>query len=433
MVRHHHRGSHQLRLAQPLSVDVVIVGAGLAGLAAARELCLAGVDVAVLEASDQVGGRVRTDCIDGLLLDRGFQVYNPAYPEAERILDQQALQLRPLAPGLGIRRGDGQLMRLGDPRKRLSWGLRGLGPVTGSPASKVRLARYILHVTRESAARLQTEPDISAHAALVQAGISTTVIEQVLKPFLTGVFLEPDLSTSRRFMDLVLRSFVKGRPSLPSRGMQAIPEQMHAALPPGTVRLNSSVVKINNKSVNTADDSSLRTNIVILATQAPAAAALAPGLRVEPGRSVTTWYHLADAPAAQLTDGEPLLLVDGGRAGSVINSVVVSNAAATYASQRRVLVSSSTLGVDTSSQTEQAVRVELSRLYALPTSGWELVASYPIAYALPAMEPPFTVRKPIEHGALLVAGDHRETGSIQGALVSGRRAAHRALELLDLR
>lgn len=416
-----------------MSVDVIIVGSGLAGLAAARELSLAGVEVAVLEASDQVGGRVRTDRVDGLLMDRGFQLYNPAYPEAARILDHPALTLRPLAPGLGIRQDNGRLMRLGDPRKHLSWGLRGLGPATGSPAAKLRLARYLLHLARLSPGRLQDEPDITARAALVQAGISATLIDHILAPFLSGVFLEPDLVTSRRFMDLVLRSFVNGRPSLPAEGMQAIPEQIHAALPPATVRLNSTVVKINNKSVNTTDDGSLRARLVILATQGPAAEKLAPGLRVPAGRAVTTWYHLADVPPEHLTGGQPLLLVDSQRTGPVINTVVVSHAAKSYASQDRVLVSSSTLGLDASQSAEKAVLTHLSKLYAAPTSGWQVVSSYPIPYALPAMEPPFTVSKPIEHGSLLLAGDHRETGSIQGALVSGRRAAHRALELLDLR
>ena len=416
-----------------MSVDVVIVGAGLAGLAAARELSLAGAQVAVLEASDQVGGRVRTDCLDGLQLDRGFQVYNPAYPEAARILDHPALGLKPLAPGLGIRLDNGRMMRLGDPRKHLSWGLRGLGPGSGSPVAKARLGRYLLHIARQVPSALLEEPDVTAREALAQAGVSDTLIDLLLAPFLTGVFLEADLATSRRFMDLVLLSFVHGRPSLPSQGMQAIPEQLHAALPPGTVRLNTEVAKIHNKSVTTRDDSRIRAKLVILAADAPAAETLAPGLRLPAGRSVTTWYHLADAPPEQLTNALPLLLVDGQRRGPVINSVVLTNAAPSYASRNRVLVSSSTLGLDSSHEAEKSVRTALSQLYAVPTTGWELVRPYSIAYALPVMEPPFQVSKPIEHGSLLLAGDHRETASIQGALVSGRRAAHRALELLDLR
>ncbi len=55
-----------------MSLDVIVVGAGLAGLHAALRLQAAGREVIVLEASDAVGGRIRTDEVDGMLLDRGF-------------------------------------------------------------------------------------------------------------------------------------------------------------------------------------------------------------------------------------------------------------------------------------------------------------------------------------------------------------------------
>jgi monoamine oxidase len=54
--------------------DVVVVGAGLAGLSCAKQLSGMGRRVILLEASDRVGGRVRTDVVDGLNLDHGFQV-----------------------------------------------------------------------------------------------------------------------------------------------------------------------------------------------------------------------------------------------------------------------------------------------------------------------------------------------------------------------
>ena len=82
------------------SVDAIVVGAGLAGLSAARQLAIHGVDVIVLESSNDVGGRVRTDRFDGLQLDRGFQLFNPSYPEAARVLDYEALDLKPFVPGV---------------------------------------------------------------------------------------------------------------------------------------------------------------------------------------------------------------------------------------------------------------------------------------------------------------------------------------------
>lgn len=65
--------------------EVIVVGAGLSGLAAARKLGDAGVPVRILEASDGVGGRVRSDVLDGFILDRGFQVFIEGYPEQKKL------------------------------------------------------------------------------------------------------------------------------------------------------------------------------------------------------------------------------------------------------------------------------------------------------------------------------------------------------------
>ncbi len=416
-----------------MSADVVVVGAGLAGLAAARHLSIHGVNVAVLEASDQVGGRVRSDHIDGVTMDHGFQVYNPSYPEAARVLDHDALDLHPLTPGIGVRFGPNKLARLGDPRKNLMLGLGGLGLATGSPLSKAKFARYALSAARAPMSELEQRPDITSFEALKAIGVDSLLLQKVIRPFLTGVFLEPDLLTSRRFMDVVLRSFVRGTPSLPAAGMQAIPEQLHHALPKGTVRLNCAVAKVNNKSVTTVDYGRISAKLVIVATDPVTAQKLVPGVNAPTGRSVTTWYHLADSAPAALAFGDALLLVDANSSGPVINTVVLTSAVASYAIPGQVLVSSSTLGLDVSAEAAQSVRDHLARLYGVSTKGWQEVGVYPIAYALPAMQPPFQLQSPIEIGQVLVAGDHRDSGSIQGAMVSGRRTAQRALELLDLR
>ncbi len=415
-----------------MSADVVVVGAGLAGLAAARHLSIHGVNVEVLEASDHVGGRVRSDQIDGITMDHGFQVYNTSYPEAARVLDHEALDLHQLTAGIGVRLGPNKLARLGDPRKNLMLGLGGLGLATGSPLSKARFARYAITAARAPMSELDQRPDVTALEALQAAGIDSSLLEKVIRPFLTGVFLEPDLLTSRRFMDVVLRSFVRGAACLPSSGMQAIPEQLHQALPVGTVRLNCAVAKVNNKSVTTVDDGRVAAKLVIVATDPLTAQTLVPGVIAPQGRSVTTWYHLADTAPAALAFGDSLLLVDAHLNGPVINTVVLTSAVASYANPGQVLVSSSTLGLDVSMAAAQGVRDHLARLYGVSTKGWQEVGVYPIAYALPAMEPPFQIQSPIQIGHVLIAGDHRDSGSIQGAMVSGRRTAQRALELLDL-
>lgn len=412
--------------------DVIVVGAGLAGLAAARELSIHGVDVAVFEGSDDVGGRVRTDRRDGLLLDHGFQLYNPAYPEASRVLDHKALDLRPFTPGL-IALTDHGPTRLGDPRRRPRWVVDALSGRTGGLAGKLRFAAYAWQTSRASRGERESREDLSAEVALLSAGVDPVLLESVVRPFLSGVFLEDRLDTSRRFLDLVLTSFVKAAPTVPSAGMQAIPEQLRDALPDGTVRTATRVSAVRPGAVVT-DQGEHTARSVIIATDPPQAGDLLPGLDVPVGRAVTTFYYVADGNPELLAGGDPILIVDGRRSrGPVVNTVVLTHAAPTYASHGRTLVSASVLGIRDTAEDELAVRNHLAQLYGVGTRGWEMVGSYPITYALPAMPVPLQIRKPVTVGdGTFVAGDHRDTASIQGAMVSGRRAADAALAHLGV-
>lgn len=412
-------------------VDVAVIGAGLAGLSAARQLSIFGAEVLVLEAADQVGGRVRTDRIDGLQLDHGFQLHNPAYPEAARVLDHQALDLRPFAAGVVVATEQGPVA-LGDPRRRPGWALSSTRTRTGSPLAKARFARHAWSASRMPIAQLLAAPEVPAEVALRSIGVDDALLQRVLWPFFAGVFLEPGLQTSSRFMDLVLRSFVRGRPSVPSAGMQAIPEQLHLALPEGAVRLQSPVTQASGSWV-VADGERIEAKAVVVATDPMTAASLIPGLPIPQGHGVTTWYHLADCPAERITQGVPVLVVDGDRRGPVINSVAMTHAAPQYASDGRVLVSSSLLGTGPETTDETAIREHLALMHGVNTTGWEPVARYPVPYALPSMAPPLQVRRPVDLGdGLYVAGDHRDTASIQGAMVSGRRVADAILARLGL-
>jgi hypothetical protein len=203
-------------------------------------------------------------------------------------------------------------------------------------------------------------------------------------------------------------------------------------LPSGTVRCQVAARSVDGGHVAT-DDGVVSGRAVIIATDPQAAAHLAPGLAVPRGRSVTTWYYLAEGDPALLTDGLPVLVVDGERRGPVVNTVVLTHAAASYATRGRVLVSASALGDHDDRETESAVRAHLASLYAADTAHWEHVATYAIPYALPEMTVPLDTRKPVALGEwLYVAGDHRDTASIQGAMVSGRRTANTVLRHLGL-
>ncbi len=409
-------------------MDIVVVGAGLAGLAAARHATAHGHQVVVLEASDAVGGRVRTDIVDGFRLDRGFQLFNPAYPEAERVLDLAALDLRPFVAGAEIvlaSRGRRRVAKVADPRREPSWLASTLTAPLGSPVSTARFGTYALSRTLRSPAALRDEPDVTAYEALRRAGADRTLIERLLRPFLSGVFLESELTTSRRFLDLVLRSFVRGTPSLPAAGMQAIPEQLAVGL---DVHLNSPVRSVAPHTVTANDGRTISADAIIVATDPETAGRLLPRVRVPAARSVTTWYYRPDVPPEALSGGRPVLIIDGARRGPLLNTVVPSHAAPAYSPPGVALVSASALGVRDTVAQERAVRDHLGWMYGAHTERWELIARYAIPYALPAMPVPLDVRRPVALGdGLFVAGDHRDTSSIQGALVSGRRAAEAAL------
>ncbi|GAC1322826.1 MAG: NAD(P)/FAD-dependent oxidoreductase [Mycobacteriales bacterium] len=413
----------------PSGVDVAVVGAGLAGLAAALRLSEAGLEVAVLEGSDAVGGRVRTDVVDGVRFDRGFQVYNTAYPESARLLDHAALDLRAFTPGALVW-VDGRLYRLADPRRRpLAGGATVRAPI-GSLADKIRIGRLAAEAGLLPASRLKRRAELSTYDALRARGLSPIVIERFFRPFLSGIFLERELTTSSRFFDLVLRCFARGDLAVPAAGMAAIPQQLAARLPAGTIHIDTPVRRLTGSGADT-ERGLVGARAVVVATAAPAAAILLPGLAVPTMNGVTTLYHLADRPPL----AEPVLVLDGNGGGPVANTIVLTNAAPGYACSGQVLVSSSVVGPPADCPDEATVRAHLARLYGVDTTGWQHVATYPIADALPDQSPPLgSLRRPVRAGAgRYVCGDHRDTGSIQCALVSGRRAADAMLADLGLR
>ena len=409
----------------PTRADVVVIGAGLAGLAAARALIQAGRRVVVLESDDAPGGRIRTDCVDGFRFDRGFQLYNPAYPEGRRVFDYEALDLRPFVAGVVIAEAD-RRWRVGDPRTHPTWALDALRAPLGGPLSLARFARYALSCATTDPQRLATRPDASVQDAFAAAGFGDNLIHNLIRPFLSGVFLEDELTTSRRFADLILRSFVRGVPAVPALGMAGLPEQLAAGLPTDTLHLNTRVTRIAPQVVAT-ERGELRTDAVVVAVGPGAVRDLLTSLPAPATNSCTTWYHRPDLPGTELTDGHGVLVVDPERQGPLTNSVVMSNAAPDYAPTGEALVASTAIGLHTNEH-EPAVRRQLAHMYGVDTSRWELLATYPVADALPAMTPPLSVRRPVDLGdGLFVAGDHRDTASIQGALVSGRRAARAVL------
>jgi phytoene dehydrogenase-like protein len=280
----------------PGQAQVVVIGAGLAGLAAAVRLCAAGLDVVVLEAGDAPGGRVRTDRRDGLQLDHGFQLFNPAYPAA-RIFDMALLELRPFRAGVVVALGD-ERYRLGDPLRWPSAAISSLRAPVGSTVQKLRFARWIADVSAGPAQRIVDGPDRTLAQEMTSRHLDGRLGRTLIRPFLAGVLGEEALTTSARFGNMVIRSFARGTPALPARGMQALPEQLAARLPPGVLHLNTSVLMIDDGLITT-DKGQIRASATIVAAD-PRTACRLTGLPTPEMRSLTTFYHLSeDAPTPE--------------------------------------------------------------------------------------------------------------------------------------
>lgn len=408
--------------ALPVRCDVVVVGAGLSGLTAAGRLAEAGLDVVVLEASDGVGGRARTDRVDGFLLDRGFQVLNTAYPAARRVLDLDELELQEFDRAALIHL-EGRTFRVGDPRRELLALPRAAAAPFGGLRSKAALAAYGATVTLEPASRIKRQDDVSARQRWADRGLDDGVFDRLLRPFMSGVLLEEEMTTSSRFVDLMVRMFARGSSVVPADGMQQMAEQLAGRLPGGAVHLDSPVRAVEARGVST-DAGMVDARAVVVATDADSADSLLGGsLGATSWKGVTTMYHVA----AEAPLDEPTLLLDPDGDSPVNNTVVVSNAAPSYSADGRALVATSLVHGEERTFDESAVRERLARLYATSTSDWEHLATYDVPRALPAMPAPHPFRKPVRHGDVFVCGDHRDTSSIQGALVSGERVARAVL------
>lgn len=406
-------------------VDAVVVGAGLAGLMCARTLVAAGREVVVLEASDGVGGRVRTDVVDGHRLDRGFQVMLTGYPAIRAHVDLDALDLRTFSPGVTIRRGD-RFVRLADPRREPASALSALRLV--SPRDAIALLRWRHHLLHTPGPDVAHAPQQSTADLLDDLGISTRLQEAFFRPFLTGTFFDRDMTTSSRFTSLVFRSFFRGEVAVPAAGMQALPDQLAAGLPDGTVRLGTTVEAVDEHGVRTAEGH-LAADNVIVATAAPAAAALLPShlSPPRPGRATTTLWYGSDAPPHT----GPHLLLDGDRSGPGNTVVVTSEVAPTYAPQGRA-----TTAVSLRHPTpdvpgaDAATRTQLARWFGTRTGDLDLLRVDQIPYAQPRCDVGdlTTLAHPVALApGRWVCGDHRDTASLQGAMASGLRAGRAIL------
>ncbi|KAF6149311.1 hypothetical protein GIB67_026167 [Kingdonia uniflora] len=411
----------------------IIIGAGLAGLSAATHLTSNNIPFTLIEASDAVGGRVRTDIVDGFILDRGFQIFITAYPEAQKLLDYNELELKKFYSGAFVY-FDGGFHTVADPVRHFVDAVKSLANPIGSVFDKLLIGLARVKVLSRSNADIVTANEVSIMELLRKDGFSESVIDRFFRPFFGGIFFDRELETTSRLFDFIFKCLALGDNTLPAKGISAIPEQLAKKLPLGSILFNSRVVsvEVNESRVTLESGEILDSEMgVIVAVEEPEMEKLLgrntvsePVPRRQLARSTVSLYFSADrAPVT-----EPVLFLNGSRKGIVNNMFFATNVAPSYGPPGKTLVSvsvvSSCEGVSDEDLTGMVVR-ELSGWFGESVVGsWKHLRTYRIKFAQPNQCPPTNLLKNPKIGSgVYICGDHWNSATFDGAMVSGRRAA----------
>ena len=414
-----------------------IIGGGLAGLACAHALERRGAEWMLFEASDAVGGRVRTDVVDGFRLDRGFQVYLTAYRAAGELLDFEALKLREFRAGAQVFDGRG-FTAVAHPLRHPIDAIRGL---VGKPAMAIDLAR-LGPLALEGMRHPISQPGVpegSVAELMERLDIRQATRDGFVRSFFGGVFLDRSLETDASQFRFVLSAFARGETCVPALGMGEIPRQMAAALPAERIRLRTAVARIQRRGgrhvVRTAGGEEHVFDAVVLATDMSAAHAL--DARV-PDREwcTTTTFHWA-CPLGRLPAPlrAPVLFLDGTGEGPVNHAACLSSVSPDYAPAGQALVMLNLVDVDWSAESMSGLTARMVRQMERwfgpgAMRDWRLLRTDRILHALPRQHTQDFHSRPsteLDDG-LFVAGDHVTDASIDGAVRSGQLAAEAVLK-----
>lgn len=399
-----------------MDADVIIVGAGLSGLACALRLQHAGLRPLVLEAADRVGGRIATDMREGFLLDRGFQVLQTWYPAARRLLDYEALDLRPFYPGALVRI-DERFHRVSDVWRRPLQLPEMLTSPVGTLADKLRLLGLRRRALSGDLAALYARPEQPASDLLDVLGFSARIQARFFRPFFAGVFFEPTLDVSSRAFEFVFRAFALGDTSLPARGMEQIPLQLASRLSPASLRLDCRVEALEPDGVRLADGTRLRAQANVVATDGGAAAELL-GRERHATRGTTCFYFAApEAPFAG-----PYLVLNAEGSGPINSLLCPSNLSPHYAPRGEALVCVNVFGTRHNPDAlETDVRRQLIGWYGEQVEVWRRLAVYRLPAALPVQSAGVEAPAgPMRVGERIwVCGEMAAPPSIHWALASG--------------
>jgi protoporphyrinogen oxidase len=408
-----------------MNKKITIIGAGVAGLSAAIYLHRKGYTVQILEASDRAGGRIKTDIVDGFRLDHGFQVLLTAYPEAQALLDYEALELKRFLPGATVLYDGGQF-NIADPFRRPSATFSTLFAPVGSLSDKIKTLTLKIRLLKKSISDIFSQTSTTTKKYLIDYGFSNKMIDRFYGPFFSGIFLENNLETSNRMFDFVMKMFSEGDAAIPALGMEEIPKQLASLLPANTIIFNTKVSKIVGNQIEAEDGRIFTGDKIILATEATSI--LAKQYLKEDkilAHSVTNIYF--EAPKAPTSQAIVILNASANR--KWVNIItVLTNLSKDYGPKDKSLISVSCNGLIELEDyfLAENMKNELKPWFGDQVLSWKMLKSYRIKYALPKLadmknetsQDQFKISD-----KLYICGDHLLNGSINAAMGSGRMVA----------
>ena len=407
------------------SPSIHIIGGGISGLIAARVLEEHGLSATIIEATDRLGGRVKTDVVDGYSLDHGFQVLLTAYPAAKKYLDFDALELQEFLPGSAIFK-NGKQKIIGDPLRNLSLLLPTLFSGIGTVNDKLKILALNRRLKKKSIQNIFAEKEQTTRVYLENIGFSEAIITNFFTPFFSGIFLENKLETSSRMFEFVYKMFGEGNAALPKDGIQAIPKQLFEKLKSTTYVFNTKVKSVENGSIKLESGETLKSNFTIIATQAS-------GLVSNLKNQATLWKSCDTLyfEVAKREIKKPLIGLIAMH-NALINNIFYHTSLQTSATATKELLSVTVIDKQnlTNKQLVTEVQKELKELCNIDSCTF--IKQYNIPMALPNLQDIQYEMLPSETRlteTIFLAGDTQLNGSLNAAMIAGERAA---LEIINL-
>jgi len=404
-----------------------IIGAGVSGLIAAKVLEDNGFSPVLIEASDRVGGRVKTDNINGFQLDHGFQVLLTSYPVAQKYLDFDALDLQRFLPGASIFKNQSQKI-IGDPLRDISLLFPTLFSGIGSMSDKLKIVKLNRNLKKKSIVDIFSEKEKTTYSYLVDYGFSAEMIADFFTPFFSGIFLETKLETSSRMFEFVYKMFGEGDAAIPKAGMEAIPKQLLTNLHNTTFKFNTKVTSVKEGEITLDDDTKLESQFTIIATEASNLVANLKNQATK-WKSCYTLYFETDGKKIQK---KLIGLIP--QKGTLVNNIFYPTSLDTLSKPNKELLSVTVIDNQNlaSEQLIERVKIELKELCGIEDCSF--IKQYYIPMALPKLNDLRYDMFPSETrltASLFLAGDTQLNGSLNAAMIAGERAAIGVLETLS--